>query len=131
MRACKGLVAAATIAIIVFGFTRSAAAQATTATVAGTAKDAQGGIIPGATITLISETRGTTFETVSGDTGDFVFPNVPGDTYTIRVALAGFKTTERKAIRVTPGDRVAVPAMTVEVGTLEETVLVTVTPAAK
>jgi hypothetical protein len=108
----------------VFGFTSSAAAQATTGTVAGTVKDAQGGIIPGATVTLISETRGTTFEAQSSATGDFVISNVPGDSYTIRVAMDGFKTSERKGVAVTPGDRVAVGALTVEVGTLSETVLV-------
>ena len=36
-----------------------ALAQITTGTVTGNVKDAQGGIIPGATVVLISETRGT------------------------------------------------------------------------
>jgi hypothetical protein len=38
---------------------------------------------------LISETRGTTFETQSNETGDFVFSSVPGDTYTVRVSMDG------------------------------------------
>ena len=38
----------------------SASAQITTGTVAGTVKDAQGGVIPGATVTLISESRALT-----------------------------------------------------------------------
>jgi Carboxypeptidase regulatory-like domain/TonB-dependent Receptor Plug Domain len=124
MRGYRGLVMLAITMAIVLGVTLPAAAQAT-ATVAGTVKDAQGGIIPGATITLVSESRGTTFETQSGATGDFVIPNVPGDTYTIRVAMDGFKTSERKGIAASPGDRVAIGTVTVEVGTLAETVLVT------
>ena len=40
-------------------FATPASAQLTTATVAGTVKDAQGGVIPGATVVLISEKRGT------------------------------------------------------------------------
>ncbi len=36
-----------------------AVAQITTGTVSGTVKDAQGAVIPGASVTLISETRGT------------------------------------------------------------------------
>ena len=36
-----------------------ALAQITTGTVTGTVKDTQGGVIPGATVVLISETRGT------------------------------------------------------------------------
>src|ERR1700730_6992779 len=104
---CKGLLVAAIITVIVPGFASSAAAQAT-ATVAGTVKDAQGGIIPGATVTLISESRGTTFETQSGATGDFVVSNIPGDTYTVRVAMDGFKTSERKWLSVSPSDRAGV-----------------------
>ncbi len=97
----------------------------TSSTVAGTVKDAQGGIIPGATVTLISEARGTTFEGQSGATGDFVISNIPADTYTIRVTMDGFKTTERKGVAISLGERVAVGAVTIEVGTLAETVLVT------
>ena len=97
----------------------------TSSTVAGTVKDAQGGIIPGATVTLVSEARGTTFEGQSGDTGDFVISNIPADTYTIRVTMDGFKTTERKGVAISLGERVAVGTVTIEVGTLAETVLVT------
>ena len=37
----------------------AASAQITTGSVAGTVKDAQGGVIPGATVILTSEARGT------------------------------------------------------------------------
>jgi len=40
-------------------------AQATTGTIAGTVTDTQGGVIPGATVTLVSETRGTTVTSVT------------------------------------------------------------------
>ncbi len=103
----------------------SPVAAQTSSTVAGTVKDTQGGIIPGATVTLISEARGTTFEAVAGGTGDFVVSNVPADTYTIRVTMDGFKTTERKGVSVSLGERVAVGSIAIEVGTLAETVLVT------
>src|ERR1700755_581082 len=36
-----------------------ARAQITTGTVSGTVKDVQGGVVPGATVVLISETKGT------------------------------------------------------------------------
>jgi Carboxypeptidase regulatory-like domain/TonB-dependent Receptor Plug Domain len=114
----------ASIAAFVLGFAASAAAQAT-ATIAGTVKDTGGGIVPGATITLISESRGTTIDGLSGATGDFVLTNVPGDTYTVRVTMDGFKTSERKGVAASPGDRVAIGAMTIEVGALAETVVVT------
>ena len=100
-------------------------AAQTSSTVAGTVKDTQGGIIPGATVTLVSEARGTTFDGQSERTGDFVISNIPADTYTIRVTMDGFKTTERKGVAVSLGERVAVGNVTIEVGTLAETVLVT------
>ena len=37
----------------------TALAQITTGNVAGTVKDAQGGVVPGATVVLVSETKGT------------------------------------------------------------------------
>ncbi len=101
-----------------------AAAQNTSGTVTGTVKDAQGGIIPGATVTLVSETRGTRVDTTTTNTGDFVFPNVAGDSYTIIVTMDGFKTLERKGVAVSLADRVAVGTLTIEVGTLSETVMV-------
>ena len=53
----------------------SAPAQVTTGSVSGTVKDAQGGVVPGATVVLISEGRGTRSEpATTSATGDFVFP---------------------------------------------------------
>ena len=84
-----------------------AAAQVTTGIVTGSVRDPQGGVIPGATVVLVSDTRGTRVsETVTSANGDYVFPNVPGDTYTVQVTLEGFKTLRRGDVSVSPGDRV-------------------------
>ena len=84
-----------------------AAAQITTGTVSGNVKDPQGGVIPGATVVLISETRGTkSAPAVTNETGDYVFPNVTPDTYTVEVTLEAFKTVKRAGIAVSGGDRV-------------------------
>ncbi len=113
------------VAIAVCALAIPAAAQVTTGTVTGNIKDAQGGVIPGATVTLISSTRGTTLATVTADTdGVYTFPNVPPDTYMIRVTMDGFKTLERSGVAISPGDRVAVPPLVIEVGGLAETVTV-------
>ena len=64
----------------------SASAQITTGVVSGALKDEQGAVVPGATVTLVSETRGTKVaDAQTNENGDFVFPNVPGDTYTVEV----------------------------------------------
>src|SRR5438876_3279784 len=98
-------------------------AQITTGTVSGNVKDAQGGVIPGATVVLISETRGTkSTPALTNETGNFVFPNVTPDTYTVEVTLEGFKTARRTGVAVSGGDRVGVQALTLEAGALAETV---------
>ena len=100
-----------------------ALAQITTGNVAGTVKDAQGGVVPGATVVLVSETKGTkSAPSVTNASGDYVFPNVTADTYTVEVTMEGFKMLTRKGVRVSGGDRVAVPSMTIEVGGAAETV---------
>jgi outer membrane receptor protein involved in Fe transport len=101
-----------------------AVAQVSSGNVAGTVKDAQGGVVPGATVTLVSQTRGTTLDTTTNESGDFVFPTVAGDTYTVRVTMDGFKTLERRDVPVSPGDRVAVGTLSIELGALSETVTV-------
>jgi hypothetical protein len=103
-----------------------ASAQITTGTVAGTIKDAQGGVIPGATVVLVSETKGTkSTPVVTNETGDYVFPNVTPDTYTVEVTMEGFKTLRRTGVQVSGGDRVALGNQMIEVGGAAETVNVT------
>ena len=105
-------------------FAGSASAQITTGMVAGSLKDAQGGVIPGATVTL--DQRSARHATGAGrhqPAGDFVFPNVPADTYTVEVDHA--RRSRRCSARAwpsAPADRVAIPALTLEVGGTTETV---------
>jgi hypothetical protein len=100
-----------------------ASAQITTGTVSGTVKDAQGGVVPGATVVLISETKGTKSEPqVTNSTGDYVFPNVAADTYSVQVSMESFKTFLRKNVIVSGADRVVVPNIQLEVGGASETV---------
>jgi hypothetical protein len=103
-----------------------AAAQVTTATVAGVVRDAQGGVIPGASVVLESETRGLrSSPVVTNADGSYLFINVDGDTYTVEVSMPGFRTLRQGGIAVSPGDRVTVPPLTIEVGATEETITVT------
>src|SRR5262245_11072509 len=104
----------------------TASAQITTGTVTGTVHDAQGGVVPGATVTLVSETKGTrSAPVVTNEAGDYVLPNVTPDTYTVEVSMDGFKTIKRAGVSVSGGDRVALGNQTLEVGGASETVNVT------
>ena len=112
---------AATIAVAMVAM--PAAAQVTTGTLTGTVKDAQGAVVPGATVTLTSDSRGTQLpDVVSNSSGDFTFVNVAPDVYTIQVTMDGFKTLRRGGVPVSAGDRYAIGTLVVEVGGLAETV---------
>ena len=117
---------AAAIALCAFGVAVPASAQITTGTVSGSVKDSQGGMVPGATVVLISESRGTkSVAAVTNETGDYVLPNITPDTYTIEISMPGFKTLKRSGVAVSGGDRVAAGALVIEIGGATETVDVT------
>src|SRR5215510_6261391 len=65
----------------------------------GTVKDPQG-VIPGVTIALINEATSVSRETVSNGVGEYSFPAVDPATYTVRASVQGYKTFERKGIRI-------------------------------
>ena len=113
------------VAVLCIGL-RTAEAQITTGTVTGVVRDAQGGVVPGATVVLVSEARGTrSAPVVTNDTGVYVFPNVTADTYTLEVTMDAFKTVRRPGVAVSGGDRVGIPPVVLEPGALTETVNVT------
>jgi hypothetical protein len=116
----------AAVGTVLLVLAASVAAQGVTGTITGTVKDTQGGVIPGATVTLISATRGTTSTpVVTGASGDFVFPNVTADSYTIQVEMPSFSTLRRSGVDVSPGSIVALGTLTIQVGGTSEVVTVT------
>jgi len=123
MIAKKALAALISAAIALCVLAHPASAQITTGSVAGTVKDAQGGVIPGATVVLINEAQGTkSAPAVTNATGDFVFPNIPAGTYTVEVTMPSFKTLKRTGVAVGAGNRAALGALTIDVGGATETV---------
>ncbi len=112
--------------VAMFLLALSSQAQVTTGNVTGRVLDSSGGVIPNAHVVLVSEIHGTRSTTVNtNDSGDYVFPNVTADTYTVEVTAPAFKTSLVKGILVTGGDRVGVPPITLQVGGATETVSVT------
>ncbi len=92
------------LCLLLVAIATTAFAQGVTGTLAGTVKDQQGGVVPGATVTLISQTQGTrSAPVVTNATGDFVIPNINADTYTVRVEMPSFKTLNRTDVLVRSG----------------------------
>jgi hypothetical protein len=61
------------------------------ASLQGTVTDPQGAVVPGATVTLTDKETNRTLETVTNETGVYVFNALAARTYTLTVELAGFK----------------------------------------
>ncbi|PYV24571.1 MAG: TonB-dependent receptor, partial [Acidobacteria bacterium] len=100
-----------------------------TGAVLGTAKDASGGVIAGARVTLKNADTGVSMATETNATGDYSFPVVPVGQYELTVSASGFKTTVLSAISVSALENVRLN-VTLSVGPVSQQVTVTAAPAA-
>src|SRR4051794_16995391 len=83
---------------------QSATAQTvTTGNIAGTVTDAQGGVLPGATVVAVHTDTGTNYETVAGVDGRYNILNVRVGTYTITATMSGFKDQKQEKVQVQLG----------------------------
>ena len=80
-------------------------AQVTSGSINGTVKDTTGGVLPHASVTVSNPSSGVTRAVVTNDNGDFVVPNLPPGTYTIRVEVEGFKVLEKAGVALSATDR--------------------------
>src|SRR5512143_3266148 len=110
---------------LVFLVAAPVAAQTTSASIFGQVKDAQGGVLPGATVTLTSRTQANTMTATTDAEGRFVFAIVRPDLYALKISMTGFKTLERTNVQVNANDKFSAGIMTLEVGAITEEVSVT------
>src|SRR5690349_21457677 len=89
----------------------------------GNVKDPQG-VIPGVTVTLVNEATNVSRETVSNSVGEYSFPALDPATYTIRASVQGYKTFERKGIRIGTQQFLTLDVQ-LDLGAIEETITVT------
>jgi len=92
----------------------------------GTVTDQSGGVISGATVTVIDTERGINRTLVTDDAGAYNAPNLTAGNYTVRVEAKGFKRLERQSITIEVGHEVRVDLI-VQPG--DQAVTVTVTEA--
>ncbi len=100
------------------------AAQTTSASVFGQVKDAQGGVLPGATVTLTSRSQAYSLNATTNNEGRFVFTIVRPDHYSLKVAMQGFKTLEQTNVVVNANDKFFTGILTLQVGQITEEVSV-------
>ena len=100
-----------------------AAAQYTTASLAGTVTDAQGGTLPGSQVTVLQVDTGFTQETASDQNGAFLFPRLPVGRYELRVELQGFTTYRQTGITLAVNQSANV-AVALQIGQMTDEVTV-------
>ncbi len=99
----------------------AAFAQIQTGSILVKAIDQQGGVIPGATVTITSPVLPAPLTAVTDSAGVHRFPSLTVGTYTVRVTLQGFKTSVRSGLQVLQGQTVSIDAQLSVGGMTEET----------
>src|SRR3954470_10934676 len=100
------------------------AAQQGTSELRGRIVDAQGGVLPGVSVTVTNQANGMFRQTISGEDGSFIASGLTPGTYQITAELQGFKKFERKELRLEVGKTTSID-VNMQVGGLEEVVNVT------
>ena len=82
-------------------------AQILYGSIVGVVKDAQGAVIPGATVTIVNRDTNLTRETVADAQGNYSIGNVLAGPYDVKVSLQGFRDYVRSDVPVVIGQIVA------------------------
>jgi hypothetical protein len=90
----------------------------------GTVTDQSGGVVAGATVTVIDTERGINRTLTTDDAGEYNAPNLTPSSYTIRAEAKGFKKLERQNVVLEVGKEIRVD-LTVQPGQQDQTVTVT------
>jgi len=101
--------------------------QSTGGRIRGTVMDASGSAVVGTKVQLTNEANGTSRETTTSATGEYIFLEVPVGSYQVQVEQAGFKKYLRKGVAVNLNEVVGLDINLV-VGGSTETVEVTGAP---
>ena len=115
--AVRRLLAAAVLTCVSASMAFAQAGQS----LSGVVVDGDGGVIPGASVAVRNNGTGESFEAVTNDAGAFSVPAIAVGTYTVTIALQGFKTVVVQDVRVLTATPASIQAI-LEVGFLAETV---------
>src|SRR6202011_2383866 len=90
----------------------------------GSVMDQSGGVISGATVTVLDKDRGVSRTLTTDDAGAYNAPNLSAGNYVVRAETKGFKVFERTGIVLEVGKEIRVDA-TLQPGDQNQTVTVT------
>src|SRR6266849_2562350 len=89
-------------------FSVSLFAQANFGRILGIVTDQSGGVIAGATVTIVDKDRGVARTLTTDDAGEYNAPTLIPSTYTVRVEAKGFQKLERQNVVLEVGKEVRV-----------------------
>ena len=113
----------AVLALALFVCASAADAQDFRGGITGRITDAQGGRLPGVTVTATHLATNVVSTATTDTDGGFSIPYLAPGAYKVTAELSGFKKAAREGIEVRIGDRIEL-ALSLEVGSFEETVSV-------
>src|SRR5712675_2644698 len=90
----------------------------------GTVTDQSGGVVSGATVTVMDTDRGVTKSFVTNDAGEYSAPTLNPGTYKVRAEAKGFKTFERQNIVLEVGREIRIDAALLP-GAVSDTITIT------
>jgi len=99
-------------------------AQGSTASIAGTVRDASGAVLPGAAVTVKHLETGLTRSAVTDSNGSFNVPSLPVGAYEVTGEHPGFKVEVLRGVELVVGQEAAL-SLTLQVGGVEQRVNVT------
>jgi hypothetical protein len=114
--------------LVVLSFSSFLHGQAVTGTLLGTVTDPSGAVVGGAKITATEAQTGLIHESVTNESGNFTLPDLPQGKYSVTVEAPGFKKDTHQNIDLLSNSSTRVD-VSMETGSVSESVLVTTTPA--
>src|SRR6267143_5905746 len=111
-------------ALVMLASTTLSQTQITTGTIQGTVTDANGAIVPGATVEIKNLDTNFSRTLTSDDGGRFVALAMPPGRYTVTVTKQGFGTTVAENVDLTVGQALTLP-VSLKVSGVEERVTIT------
>lgn len=112
---------AAALCAVMLGGVPASAQTVTTGSITGVVIDAQGGVLPGATVTAVHTPTGTSYEAVTDAEGRYTILNARVGPYTVTTTMSGFRQETQQNVDVTLGEQRTVDVK-LQLETIAETV---------
>jgi hypothetical protein len=97
-------------------------AQTISGSIAGRVVDAQGAVVPNASVTITEPSKNLSVSSKTSAAGDFLIPGLLPGNYSITIENPGFKKLSGTAITLNANDKLALGDLVLEVGAVSETI---------